>query len=238
MNLVCYLSNSYPSQKQTLINARLMIEGGCDILEVDLPNDNPYIDGPLLQKRMIHSYEADPSLSLHMETIYKLREQHPDQKIIVLAYEKTILQIGMSSFLKLYNDNSIYALILVDNKNNQLKTELMDRGVKIVSYIRSDLPMEDIENAKTSNSFIYLQAKDDQSKHNWQEKVKTNIRTLKRVHSLDKEIYCGVGVSSPEDIQKLKELAVDGAFVGSAVFTKEHTPMKMKQFVRQLSNRK
>lgn len=238
MNLVCYLSNSFPSQKQTLANARLMVEGGCDILEVDLPNDNPYIDGPLLQKRMIHSYETDPSLSLHIETIYMLRNQHPDQKIIILAYEKTINQIGLEKFVKVYTDNSIDALILVDNEDNQLKKALMSQGVKIVSYIRSHLPEEDIENAQSSNSFIYLQAKDENSQHDWYEKVRENIPRLRDMYGLDKQIYCGVGISSPNDIRKLKEIGADGAFVGSAVFTKEATPMKMKEFVKKLSSEK
>lgn len=238
MNLVCYLSNTYPSQEKTLKNAEMMIEGGCDIIEIDIPTDNPHIDGPRLQKRMINSYNTDPSLKIHVDTIYHLREKFPHQKILILAYENTIEFLGIEKFVDIYMDNNIFSLILIDNKSQDLKEELMSKGVRIVSYIRSDLPIEDIENAQKSNSFIYLQAKDLSNPSNWEEKLQKNISILRETYQINREIYCGVGVSSADDIEKIKKAGAKGVFVGSSVFTKEKEPLKMKSFVQELSNKK
>lgn len=50
MDLVGYLSNGYPSNAETVRMASAYIQRGCDILEIDFPSKNPYIEGDLLKK--------------------------------------------------------------------------------------------------------------------------------------------------------------------------------------------
>lgn len=231
IDLVCYLSNGYPSHEETIENARAYIAGGVDIIEVDLPNENPYIDGPQLQKRMIYSYHQDPSLQSHIETIYKLRSEFPKQRFIILAYESTINKVGINEFTKIYTENDIEAIILVDVQSNIIKDSLMKQNVNVISYVRSDLNEEDVQAAKNTNGFIYLQAKSDD--HNYEEVLNKNIKSLRNLIP-EKEIYCGVGISSLEDIAMLKRVKANGAFVGSAVFTKESNKEEMISFIKSL----
>ena len=233
LDLICYLSNGYPSHTQTLENAAAYIKGGCDVIEVDIPCDNPYIDGPLLQERMIASYHEDPSLKSHVDTIYKLRERFKSQRFILLAYEKTVQQIGVEAFIKIYHDNGIESLILVDTKSYDVKRELMKHDVKVVSYV----PLEDneqaLEDAKASNGFVYLQAKSSTAKEN---ALKCNIERLRSELEVGRKIYCGVGISTVSDIELLRLNKADGAFVGSAVFTKEGDLELMSDFIKELKS--
>ncbi|MGB4695305.1 MAG: tryptophan synthase subunit alpha, partial [Bacilli bacterium] len=47
-------------------------------------------------------------------------------------------------------------------------------------------------------------------------------------------IYCGVGISSPEDIRRVKEAGADGALVGSLVLKLHNDIPKMSATIRAL----
>ena len=232
LDLVCYLSNGYPNAEATLENAEVYIKGGCDVIEIDLPTDNPYIDGEKLQKRMIASYKSDPTLQSHIETFSRLRKKYLNQRFIILAYEKTIVQIGIERFISVYKENEIEALILVGNKDDQIKNELMENNVSVVSYVEKSLTKKAIENANSSNSFIYLQAKSEEKKY--LDDLKSTIEKLKNEIDNEKKVYCGVGIASAKDIGKVKVSGANGVFVGSAVFTKESDKQLMENFIAKL----
>ncbi|WP_440897686.1 tryptophan synthase subunit alpha [Amphibacillus sp. Q70] len=232
MDLVCYLSNGFPNHEETIENARAYIAGGCNVIEVDLPTDNPFMDGELLQERMIHSYNQDPTLESHIETIYKLRREFPDQRLITLAYEKTVKKMGLQRFVTLYNENSIEAVILVATEDDEVKEYLMSQGLQVVSYIPYHFTKEEIANARNTNGFIYLQAKAEQREASQTlEEVISYIRYQLKIAD---SIYCGVGITSPADIRRVKNAKAEGVFVGSAVFTKEKNKQEMSEFISTL----
>lgn len=232
MQLICYLSNGFPSNDQMFQTAASYVEGGCDIIEVDLPTSNPFLDGELIQQRMKASYEMDPTLQQHIQNILELRRRFPTQKLLLLAYEHTVLQIGVQQFIELYQTVLPEAVILVAPENETVQSQLMQEGVRVASYVPFDLPSESIQQARQSNGFIYLQAKTD--------KVDVPYGTLKEVIAqlrnleLKHPIYCGVGISTPQDIQMVKEAGGDAAFVGSVILKKEHHKADLIDYISLL----
>jgi len=41
MDLICYLSNGYPSIESSIDAAKTYVDAGCDIIEIDFPSRNP-----------------------------------------------------------------------------------------------------------------------------------------------------------------------------------------------------
>lgn len=219
-------------------NVKLLTNSGCDIIEIDIPTSNPFLDGESLQKRMIDSYNTDSTLKTHIRLLYQIRDAFPKQRIILLCYEHTIKELGVNRIISIYHDLSIESLILVGNTDNEIKNILVDAGIQVATYVRFHLPQEDLDLVSNTNGFIYLQAKPMVGDPQTDNTLETNIKYLKKERNVTIPIYCGVGISTPEDIQMVKESGGDGVFVGSAIFSKESQPDIMAEFVNQLAKMK
>lgn len=234
MNIICYLSNGYPTEEQTLNLAEHYIEGGCDIIEIDLPTDNPFLDNETIQNRMKMSYSKDSTLESHVKTIYNIRESHPKQKILMLSYEHTIRQYGVDKFIKLVKDIEVESVILIAPEDESITNKLKESGVKIASFIPFDLPEHDIKVAESANGFVYLQAKPTGKVREGYDTLEKVIKYLREDRGFKQPIYCGMGVSTPEDVSNLKKSGADGAFIGSSLFKLQDSPDKLVNYICEL----
>ncbi|MBE0700546.1 MAG: tryptophan synthase subunit alpha, partial [Acholeplasmataceae bacterium] len=57
MKLICYLSNGYPNLETTIKLAREYAKSGCDVIEIDFPAKNPYLESPYISERMSHALD-------------------------------------------------------------------------------------------------------------------------------------------------------------------------------------
>ena len=108
--------------------------------------------------------------------------------------------------------------MLVGLKDDTIKNKIISAGLLVSCYIQFHLPEEEIELAKRSNGFVYLQAKpyDEQTLHPKYKTLKDDVGYLREL-GIDRPIYCGVGVHEPKDVTMVKEAGGDAAFVGSAI---------------------
>ena len=56
-----------------------------------------------------------------------------------------------------------------------------------------------------------------------------------RDHGIDRPIYCGVGVHSPEDVRMVKEAGGDAAFIGSTILKLQGDISAMKEKIREFA---
>lgn len=234
MDLIGYLSNGFPSEEETINRAIAYIEGGCDVIEIDLPSNNPYIDGEMIQTRMKASYQADPSLHSHAQTIRKIRTRFPKQKMYVLAYEETIINFGVGAFIRLLQDCNVEIVILVAQSDRKVKQELEKNGIKVASYIRSHLPDEDIQEAQEASGFLYLQVTASEQTTASQNTLSAKIDYLRRKFGSERAINCGVGIYTPEDVKMVKDAGADGVFVGSTILRIEDDHDKLIKWMKEL----
>jgi tryptophan synthase alpha chain len=216
MKLICYLSNGYPTIESSIEMAKIYTDAGCDAIEVDFPSHNPYLEGDFIADRMRQALENCNNYDKYMEGIAKIKNMNQNTKLLLLAYGNTIKEIGEDKFIKFCLDNNIKDLIFVGDDTELLK-KLMKRDLKISCYVQFHLPEEEVNAAKKSNGFVYMQAKP--MTHNINEKyptLKDCIAHLKEI-GIDREIYCGVGIRDTEDIKMVKGSNADGAFVGSTI---------------------
>jgi tryptophan synthase alpha chain len=217
MKLICYLSNGYPSIKDSIEMAKTYAEAGCDIIEIDFPARNPFLESHYLADRMRHALTACGDYEQYMRGMIKAKNLLPDITFILLAYEETVLEIGADRFLEFCINNGFKDMILVGIKNEDIKNRLIEQGIRVSCYVQFHLLPEEVEYAKRSNGFVYMQSKPvNNTIHTCCPTLKDCITYL-RSQGITRPIYCGVGIHTPEDVRMARDAGADGVFVGSAI---------------------
>ena len=237
MDSILYLSNGYPTLDASLQMAKEYADAGCGIIEIDFPSHDPYLESKLIAGRMAKSLEACDDYDKYMEEIVRVKQELPNVKLLVLSYENTIQEIGPDKFIKFCLDNDFKDVLLVGLSSNEIKDKIIAAGIRVSCYVQFQMLPEEIESAKNSNGFVYLQAKPNET----QGYVNPKYPTLKdcvqclRDAGIDRPIYCGVGVHAPEDVKMVKEAGGDAAFVGSAILKLQDDIPAMKEKIREFA---
>lgn len=237
MDIILYLSNGYPTLDASLQMAKEYADAGCGIIEIDFPSHDPYLESKLIAGRMAKSLEACDDYDKYMEEIVRVKQELPNVKLLVLSYENTIQEIGPDKFIKFCLDNDFKDVLLVGLSSNEIKDKIIAAGIRVSCYVQFQMLPEEIESAKNSNGFVYLQTKPNEI----QGYVNPKYPTLKdcvqclRDAGIDRPIYCGVGVHAPEDVKMVKEAGGDAAFVGSAILKLQDDIPAMKEKIREFA---
>lgn len=235
MDIILYLSNGYPTLENSIKMAHRYVDAGCRILEVDFPSKNPYLEGELIAGRMAKALENCDDYDKYMEEILVIKKELPEAKILLLAYDNTIEEIGIEKYVAYCKDNGFQDLLYVGGP--EVKDALIAAGLNVTCYVQFQMDEAEIEMAKNSNGFVYLQAKPTPG----QGFINPKYPTLKdcvqglRDCGIDRPIYCGVGVHAPEDVKMVKEAGGDAAFVGSAILKLWDDPEAMEAKIKEFA---
>lgn len=222
MQLICYLSNGYPTIEDTISRCSDYAAAGADVIEVDLPARNPYLESELIAGRMRSALEKCDSYDEYLEGIQKMRYFHPDRKFLIVVYEDTIKEIGVQKYIDFCLRSEIKDVIVVGSEDKILKPLLMEKGICVSCYVQFHMPENELEEAVKSNGFIYLQAKPVENH------INPDYPTLKecinhiRELGISRNIYCGVGIHTLEDIEMTKDAGANGAFVGKVILENDN----------------
>lgn len=237
MKLICYLSNGYPSIEESKRMAELYVKAGCDIIEIDFPSHNPYLESEYIAGRMAKALEACADYEAYMAGMAEIKRNLPDTTFILMVYENTIEEIGYSRFARFCLENDYRDMILVGIKDDVIKNRLIADGIRVSCYVQYDLKEREVAYAKQSNGFVYLQAKPapGQARPEYPT-LKDCIRYL-REQGIANPIYCGVGIHAPEDAAMAREAGADAVFVGSTILKLHECPdqliAKIQEFKAQ-----
>lgn len=235
MEVILYLSNGYPTLEASLQMAKEYADAGCGMIEIDFPSRNPYLESELIKGRMAKALEECDDFDKYMEEIIEVKKALPNVKLLVLSYENTIQEIGVEKFIRFCLDNDFMDVLLVGLSSEEIKDQIIAAGIRVSCYVQFQMLEEEIESAKKSNGFVYLQAKVTPG----QGHVNPKYPTLKdcvqglRDAGIDRPIYCGVGVHAPEDVKMVKEAGGDAAFVGSTILKLQEDIPAMKEKIRE-----
>lgn len=217
MKLICYLSNGYPSIEASIRMAETYVAAGCDVIEVDFPGRDPYLEGEFIASRMKRALEACDDYERYMEGMAELKRRLPDTTLLLMLYEDTLEEMGYDRFVAFCRENGFADLILVGLKDDAIKVRLMADGLKVSCYVQFDLPEDEVAQAVASNGFVYMQAKPTAGRVNPACPTLADCIAYLRERGVDRPIYCGVGVHTPDDAAMVKAAGADGAFIGSAI---------------------
>jgi tryptophan synthase alpha chain len=217
MELICYLSNGYPTIENSNNIALAYANAGCDIIEIDFPSRDPYLESEYLAKRMEKALEVCSDYTKYMQAMADLKKSLPATKFILLIYEDTLEEIGLECFLDFCKENDFKELIFVGLKNESNKDKLISEGLHVSCYVQYHLLPQEVEHAKRSNGFVYLQAKPTTGNINPKYPELKDCISYLRKEGINRPIYCGVGVHTLQDVEIVKQANADGVFIGSAI---------------------
>ncbi|MDC7248670.1 MAG: tryptophan synthase subunit alpha [Sphaerochaetaceae bacterium] len=233
MDLICYLSNGYPSIESSIDVAKTYVEAGCDIIEIDFPSRNPYLEGDFIANRMREALKACDDYEKYMEGMIKIKKSLPQTSFILLVYENTIKEIGVDKFIKFCVDNDFMDIILCGLEDDKIKNAIIANKLRVSCYVQRKLDRTEILYAKESNGFVYLQAKTrDESEVNKTYPTLESCISYLREEGIERPIYCGVGIHTPEDALYAKKAEADAIFVGSAILKVQEDKNKLIRIIK------
>ncbi len=232
MEIILYLSNGYPTLESSYQTAIEYADAGCRMMEIDFPSRDPYLEGEYIAGRMAKALEVCDDYEKYMESMVRIKERLSEVHFLVLAYENTIEEIGTERFIDFCKENGFEDVLMVGLKDETIKNKIMESGLKVSCYVQFHMLPEEIESARASNGFVYMQAKPTGNINSDYPTLKDCIRHL-RDCGIKRPIYCGVGVHAPEDVKMVKEAGGDAAFVGSTILKLHEDVPAMKDMIRR-----
>lgn len=230
MQLICYLSNGFPTIEKSAALAATYAAAGCNIIEIDLPARDPFLEGDYIAGRMAEALRLNDDYQSYMDNITRIASSHASVKIILLAYESTVKEIGTRRFIKYCADNNFLDVILVGLEGEAVKNQLITSGIRVCCYVQRRMDPVEIESARTANGFVYLQAKSTEANPDFP----TLADCVGRLRSLgiNRPIYCGVGIATPQDYLMVHDAGADGAFVGGTILKLYDQPAELASTIR------
>lgn len=235
MEIICYLSNGYPTLEHSCKMAMEYADAGCGMIEIDFPSRDPFLEGEYIAGRMAEALKVCGDYNQYMDSIAAVKKRLPHVKLLVLAYENTVEEIGVDRFIRFCLDHDLKDLLLVGLKDNKIKDQCMKEGLKVSCYVQYQMLPEEIEMAKHSNGFVYMQAKPGETINPKYPHLSDCIACLRQCQ-ISRPIYCGVGIHAPEDVKMAKEAGADGVFVGSTILKLQEDVPAMKAMIRKFAD--
>lgn len=236
MHLICYLSNGYPTIADSIEMAKTYTEAGCDMIEIDFPSHNPFLESEFIAGRMKKALDACGDYDKYMEGMIKVKKLLPQTNFILMVYENTVEEIGVEKFIGFCLENDYRDIILVGLRDDSIKNKIIKAGLRVSCYVQFQMDETEVKYALQSNGFVYLQAVPAPGQVNPKYPTLADCIKYLRSRGLKSEIYCGVGVHAPEDAAMVKKAGGDGAFVGSTILklhdNKEALTQKIKDFIK------
>lgn len=234
MKTICYLSGGYPSMERSYAMAELYVEGGCDAIEWSLPPKDPYMEMDYIAEKMAVARAACDDYDCYLDEIARFKRAYPHMEVYLLLYQECVFDIGVDKLARFCNENGIDTIITADFNEPVALGILACSGIHVAPFVSFEMREEMVQTALTSQTFVYLQAMPYAN----QRTPDFDMGTLKRcvdtlrAKGLERPIYCGGGIRSPQEIPFIRQSGGDGFFIGSSVMQYYDEPEKLLETLR------
>lgn len=234
MKTICYLACGYPTLQKSLEMAEVYVQAGCDAIEWCLPPKDPYVDPPYIAEKLREARRGCDDYEVYLKELAAFRKRFPQTEIILLLYEETVLELTAERLIAYCRENGIETILSGNLCDETARREIMAGGLKIAASINYTMYPEEFELVQAANGFVYVQAMPsaaDLEAGRGRETLKKIIDKLRQL-GVDRPVYCGVGIRSPQDVAFIRESGGQGFFLGSAIMQYYNEPEKMVEFIR------
>lgn len=221
--LIGYLPAGFPAVDRFCEIVKAAASGGLDILEIGLPVEDAYLDGPVirsaLQSLIAQSVTVDRALEMGAEAIHLSGIFG-----FVMAYPATLAKYGAERLLKRCKYLGITGMLLVGASLSEwveFAQLAKDTGVQPVGFIGSHADDQTIQRiVRHAKGFLYVQSYDGQTgqRGEFGESLKDHLHQVRDyAHSVNRPVAVGFGIQTPQDVHRLSAMGVDGVVVGTAL---------------------
>lgn len=214
-----FISAGDPNLQATPKLIRTLAAAGADLIEIGFPYSDPIADGPVIQAAYTRALKHKLTVDQIFETVGGLKEESLPPIVGMVSYA-IIMRHGTERFIQQAVDAGFAGFIVPDlptDEAAELAPVIKQAGLDLIQLIA---PTTTEERAKKivehSSGFIYCiaVAGTTGAREQMASGLFDQLRWLKT--QTDVPLAVGFGISKPEHIGPLKEVA-DGAIVGSAI---------------------
>ena len=218
-------------------------ESGANLIEVGFPFSDPIADGPVIQA----SYTRALEMKLKLDDIFStLGSIKPSIPLVAMASYSLMYKRGVSAFIDSAKAAGMSGAVVPDvpvEEAEELSKLAADRDFKMILLVTpTTSPERAAKVVKACSGFVYVVSVVGITGERAKmaagvPELLTRLRTM-----TDLPLCVGFGVSKPEHVRDLKEIA-DGVIVGSALVKKLEAAGKdrvaaladVRKLVRELS---
>ena len=217
IKLMSHLVAGYPTDELALTAARALVEGGADILEIQLPFSDPSADGPAIQGACTEVLKRNYRTSDGLKFIETLHTEFPRTPIYLMSYGSLIYTPGVSNFCKKAAEAGVKGMIIPDlpfDFDEGLTAACKENGMENIPVAAPSMSEERL--AKMANAgFKYIYAALRTGITGTDTKIDTaTLDFLGKVKSGGSKIYGGFGISNGEQSRALAD-SVEAVVAGS-----------------------
>ena len=217
--LVTHVIPGYPSVAETPSIFDAMVEGGSDLIEVQIPFSDPLADGTTVQRGLFEALANGTRPTDCIEFARQARSRHADVAIIFMSYLNPVLAYGAERFAHDAAAAGGDGIILVDLPPEEaaaMKQVFDAAGIDIIFLVAPTSSDERVQLiASQAAGFIYCVsvAGVTGARSDLPPDLRDFIGRVRRCTPLP--LAVGFGISRREHIEALAGVA-DGAVIGSA----------------------
>lgn len=222
--LIGYLPLGYPSVDKSIEAAKVIIEGGVDVLELGFPYSDPGMDGPVIEKAAVEALKAGTHLEDLFGAVREIRQT--GAPILSMTYWNPVHWYGVDRFSAHFRDAGGAGLITPDlppEEAGPWTAASNECGLERVFLAApSSSPQRLRLISESTNAWVY--AASTMGVTGQRSHVDSSAKDLvARCREAGAPLVCvGLGVSTGAQAREIASYA-DGVIVGSA-------------FVKRLSN--
>jgi tryptophan synthase alpha chain len=217
--LIPYVTAGDPDLEMTKTLVRELVRCGGDLIEIGVPFSDPLADGPIIQRASQRALQGGTTLRKILQTVSELRRD-VDVPLVLMTYYNPVFRYGEEAFVADALDAGVDGIIVPDLPPEEAQT-LID--------LTDDMPLDLIFLAaptstsarlalisEASRGFIYYVSRLGTTgvRDQLADDLRLMLANLRA--STAKPIAVGFGVSTPEHVRLVAELA-DGVVVASAI---------------------
>ncbi len=114
IKLMSHLVAGYPTDELAFTAAKALVEGGADILEIQLPFSDPSADGPAIQGACTEVLKRGYRTADGLNFIARLHKEFPGVKIYLMSYGSLVYTPGVEAFCEKASKAGVNGMIIPD----------------------------------------------------------------------------------------------------------------------------
>lgn len=217
IKLMSHLVAGYPTDELAFTAAKALVEGGADILEIQLPFSDPSADGPAIQGACTKVLERKYRTQDGLDFIAKLHKEFPQVAIYIMSYGSLIYTPGVREFCKKAAECGVTGMIIPDlpfDFDEGLTAACKENGMENIPVAAPSMSPERLDKlAHAGFKYIYAALRTGITGTDTSIDSAT-IDFLSKVSAGGSKIYGGFGISNGQQSGALAD-SVEAVVAGS-----------------------